>query len=217
MTKFNPVNQSSSLLNPQILMSTSDGWWVDKPVFWLTVDATSKSDPSPVLGRWLERETGDRVWPTHRLDRETSGVVFFARNAEAHRQVSLAFEKHEVKKEYVFVANGSPTFPSWIEKSPIQEQKALTQFEIIERFGTLAFFGRAFPKTGRRHQIRLHLKVKGHPILGDREYGGSTELFKRVALHARRLEIPKLPTVESPLPLDFNEGLRVLRNDQDVS
>lgn len=210
VTEFNTVNSNTTPISAKILLQTDAGWWVDKPAGWLTVDA-SRDSQVPVLGRWLERETNERVWPTHRLDVETSGVVFFARNPESHRKASMAFENHEVGKEYVFIAKGSPFLPSWIEKSAIRGQSAVTQFEVIERFGDRAFYAIARPQTGRRHQIRIHLQVKGHPILGDTEYGGTTEIANRVALHARRLSLPGEKAVEAALPEDFSSWLRTLK------
>ncbi len=194
---------------PTILAQTPRWWAVDKPTRWLSVP------PSPgapaelrdhVVSEWLAREQGARVWPVHRLDLETSGVLLFARDADAHREANGWFERHEIRKHYDFLAVGKLSAPLVKVKAPVNGAPALTQFETL-RVHEGFFHGRARPFTGKRHQIRVHLAGIAHAILGDPKYGGPRELggqtYDRVALHATRLELPTGEIFEAPFPEDF--------------
>jgi 23S rRNA-/tRNA-specific pseudouridylate synthase len=171
---------------------------------------------------WAEgKNDGQKLWVVHRIDLETSGVVLFARTAESHRQANQWFESHEVRKQYDFLASGNPSQPVMKLSTPIEGRPSVTQIEVKERWGS-AFLGRAIPLSGRRHQIRIHLSKKGHPILGDRDYGGKSQLespdlqspieVKRVALHAYRLELPGGEKFEAPWPDDFRNWVEAMRS-----
>jgi 23S rRNA-/tRNA-specific pseudouridylate synthase len=155
----------------------------------------------------------------HRLDRETSGVILFALTPEAHQKANQWFSARETKKTYGLLALGVPSAPILKINDPIQGAPSTTQVEIKEKYEE-GFFAFARPVTGRRHQIRIHLKLKGHPLFGDLKYGGASEItFKkskkivnRVALHALRLELPSGEKFEAPMPEDFSGWLEALRS-----
>jgi 23S rRNA pseudouridine1911/1915/1917 synthase len=126
------------------------------------------------------------------------------------------------------MAAGHPRLPAFRVNRPIEGKAALSQFQVVERFGistSAAFLCRARIATGRRHQIRIHLQAEGFPILGDTKYGGPRTFsgleFPRFALHAERLVLP--PESEefgvgkterefvAPTPLDFSEWIAWLR------
>jgi 23S rRNA pseudouridine1911/1915/1917 synthase len=128
----------------------------------------------------------------HRLDRDTSGVIVVARNDRAHEQIAAQFKDRTVFKSYLAICTGVPDRDrDWIElpigRHPRDRKKmairaghatsreARTFYEVLERFGGHCLV-RAEPKTGRTHQIRLHLATIGHPVLCDRDYGGHTEI-----------------------------------------
>lgn len=184
---------------------------IDKPPGVLTVPGRT---PEPSLVELIREEHGD-VWVVHRLDRETSGVVLFARSQEAHREACLWFEKREVRKFYDCLAAGEPAAPVLRLDAPIAGQKSLTQVQARERYAAGAFLARARPLTGRTHQIRIHLAEAGHPLLGDPQYGGARQLgtltVERVALHAARLELPGGEVFEAPWPADFSGWVEALR------
>jgi 23S rRNA pseudouridine1911/1915/1917 synthase len=126
-----------------------------------------------------------RVYTVHRLDKDTSGVVLFAKTPEAHRELSLAFENNSVQKRYIAVIHG---VPSWNETScdlPLvpngdkkhrtiidkyRGKKSLTFFRLLGSAGNYSVI-EALPKTGRTHQIRAHLAALDHPIVCDPLYG----------------------------------------------
>ncbi len=191
----------------------------------------------------------------HRLDRETSGVICIAKTNEVHFKLSALFEAREVQKEYRAIVIGSLDFDrDWIRQPighhPYQREKmairaghessrdAETFFEVIERFRGYAYL-RVRPKTGRTHQIRVHLSHIGVSVLCDRLYGGQARatlgqlqrrqarglpaqaddqeiILHRQALHAYNIEfthpITQVPlSIHAPLPPDLEKTLAVLR------
>ena len=183
----------------------------------------------------------------HRLDRDTSGVLVVAKNDRAHLQLAEQFEQRTTEKEYFAIVAGVPrwtrdTITEPIGPHPYHREKmairrdhpasrdAQTFYEVVERFAGFAAL-KVQPKTGRTHQIRLHLGHIGCPVLCDRLYGGRSQitrgeiaghpadtevLLERQALHARRLKI-RLPTTGAemefvaPIPADLERVLEALR------
>ncbi|MBS1961342.1 MAG: RluA family pseudouridine synthase [Bdellovibrionales bacterium] len=200
---------------------------VDKPAGLLSIPGANPREPSvlKLLSRLYPRQSH---LPVHRIDRETSGALLFARDEEAHREANRWFEKHLVKKEYLAIAKGRPRLPAFRVNRPIGGKPSLSQIAVVERFGegeTSSFLARVRIATGRRHQIRIHLEAEGFPILGDAKYGGPSSFagfeFARFALHAERLALPAeaeafgVPSGNrefvAPMPEDFRgwvEGLR---------
>lgn len=201
---------------PGILHDSTEWLVLAKPPGWLTVPGRGTN---PVVSEWAREKYGE-IWTVHRLDRDTSGVLLMAHSAAAHRKAGLWFQKHEVKKNYDFLAKNSSSAPVFKVKVPVEGKPATTQFEVIESYGQKAFLGRAIPLTGRRHQIRIHLAAENHAIYGDSEYGGITSLdlsravvkFDRVALHARKLVLPTGEAFEAPWPEDFAKWVKELRD-----
>lgn len=183
----------------------------------------------------------------HRLDRDTSGVIVVAKNDIAHGILATQFQDRRVEKEYFAIVAGMPeldrdrieqpigSHPHDREKMAIRRDHprsrwAQTFYEVLERFDGFASV-RIFPKTGRTHQIRVHLGHIGCPVLCDRHYGGRSRLtrgdlrrdptdtrvlLERQALHALRLSIAHPVTekrleFEAPLPEDIQSVLRELR------
>ncbi len=183
----------------------------------------------------------------HRLDRDTSGVLIVAKTDQAHMQLAEQFGRREVEKEYFAIVVGMPDRDRDIVNLPIgmhpyQREKmairrdhttsrpAETFYEVVERLAGFAAV-KVSPKTGRTHQIRIHLSSIGCPVLCDRLYGGRAELTRgelhhdpaddyvllaRQALHARRLKFTHPGTGESlectaPLPADMAATLEELR------
>ena len=170
----------------------------------------------------------------HRLDKDTSGVMVIAKNDAAHRALTAAWSS--VRKEYLAVVYGMPKTPRGTIDAPIGRdprnrkrmavvaggRRAVTDYEVVEplRHASLV---RCVLRTGRTHQIRVHLKSIGHPIIGDPLYSGpqwrgipdkrlqkALAAFPRQALHAARLVLPQ-GTFEAALPEDMSELLQLLR------
>ena len=180
--------------------------------------------------RRLERQLGRRLWIVHRIDRDASGVVLFACNAEAHRALSLAFERREVHKGYLaFVAGRLQPPAGRIDRALHSARKGKTRpalageagglaavtdyatehvFTLGEGAGEVVSLVEARPQQGRHHQIRVHLRSLEAPILFDPLYGrGRTPAAlagapaSRLALHARVIDVPS-PSGEGRLVVD---------------
>jgi len=202
---------------PGVLAETDRFLILDKPAGWYTIPGRGAAGIS-VVSEWAQDYARSKVWVVHRLDVETSGVLLMAKTAPAHREASIWFEKHQVRKTYDFLASGQTPPPMMRLASPIAGLKSLTQVE-VKRRGELAFWGRARPLSGRRHQIRIHLSEAGFPILGDSQYlgpkkmrshGGEEIQIPRVALHASSLELPGGDSFHAPWPEDFKAWFRAL-------
>ncbi|UTH74005.1 tRNA pseudouridine(65) synthase TruC [Chromobacterium sp. IIBBL 290-4] len=174
----------------------------------------------------LRDQIGQRVYPVHRLDKGTSGVLLFALDKDVGRELSLQFERQEVQKRYLAVARGHtgdagridhplsrrPDDLEWIgEKVETAPQPAQTDYRtlarielpiMVERYPTSRYsLVELTPLTGRRHQLRRHLKHISHPIIGDSTYGkGRHNRMFAEALDCRRMLLACLEmTVTHPL------------------
>jgi len=135
------------------------------------------------------------IYLVHRLDTPTSGVVLFARTRDAAARLSELFATGAIRKIYIAVIAGSIREPITID-TPIDGKAALT---IVRPAGESKV--EVEIKSGRTHQIRIHLASIGHPVAGDRRYGGPPA--SRLMLHAWRLEHPEIGSIEAPIPPEF--------------
>lgn len=166
----------------------------------------------------------------HRLDKDTSGVMVVAKNDLAHRSLSLQFKNREVFKMYLALVHGKfnekegqiqinvARHPTLRVKMTVAKEGriALTFYKVLKSFGDIASLVAAYPKTGRTHQIRVHMKYINHPILGDKLYGRADPIpVERQMLHAAILQFEHPRTNKqmkfiAPLPEDFKMTLRRL-------
>lgn len=181
---------------------------------------------APYLVRLLEQQFG-RLWVVHRLDKVTSGVLALARTAEAHRALSMQFEKHLAQKVYHALCNGSPRWDEHTARHPLRVnvghshrtmvdhgrgKPAETHFKVIKRFAGYGLL-ESTPATGRTHQIRVHAYALGHPLVGDLLYSAPpTDLLDRPALHALSLTLTHPVSAErltfsAPYPPDLVQAL----------
>jgi 23S rRNA pseudouridine1911/1915/1917 synthase len=221
---------------------------VDKPAGLLTHANRSGGEPgaAEIVARAhgpfpSSEEEGRRPGVVHRLDRETSGVLVLARTPEVLATLQTAFRERAVAKTYLAIVHGDPRFDSeWIEarlgrseKNPDkvsvvrgeEGREALTYYEIRERFAGYALAA-VFPKTGRTHQVRVHMAYAGLHLLGDPIYRPSRRQLQplpegappaaRTLLHAAALDFAHPATgeavhFEAPPPADFAAVLDWLR------
>lgn len=178
----------------------------------------------------------------HRLDKDTSGVMLIAKHDAAHRTLTARWNTEHVRKEYLAVVYGTPAIDRGTIEAPIGRdprdrkrmavvtggRNAITDYEVAERLRHASVI-RCRLRTGRTHQIRVHMKHAGHPIIGDPAYSGpqwrgipdkklqrAISAFSRQALHAARLTFAhpatdNMLTVEAPLPPDMRDLIEALR------
>lgn len=157
---------------------------VDKPAGLLTAP-TPESDRNN-LARALEGKLGRTVRVVHRLDLETSGLLVFALTDEANRVLAERFRVHDVERVYLSALRGVLAGDEHTVDLPIAGRRALTHVSVVSRFPA-ATLVRCRLSTGRTHQIRIHTRHLGHPVLGDRRYGDPGPQPgdpPRMALHA---------------------------------
>jgi 23S rRNA pseudouridine1911/1915/1917 synthase len=211
---------------------------VDKSPGLLTVPTDGGTNDDSVLSRLradLIRVRGTRAYvgALHRLDRGTSGLVAFALSRECHAAGRAAFRDHAFARRYLALVEGAPRSPSGTIDLPIADEyesgrrhiardedepsrPAVTHYRVKERFSRAALLEVEL-ETGRQHQIRLHLRAIGHPIVGDGVYGPKERSSgSRPLLHACALAFPH-PLTGQPIdcrsdpPPDFMAALRRLR------
>lgn len=158
------------------------------------------------LNVYLKEKGEDRIHVVHRLDRETSGVLVFAKSFEAREALKEKFAVHDVERVYIALIEGEMTPPSGTIRSHLRERRDLrmesvdiregplpegvklgvTHYRTIETNGRYSMLEVRL-ETGRKNQIRTHLAEAGRPILGDRMYGSTTNPLGRLGLHAKLL------------------------------
>ncbi|MGH2765177.1 MAG: RluA family pseudouridine synthase [Actinomycetota bacterium] len=181
------------------------------------------------MGMTLSSAGGeDRPGIVHRLDAGTSGLLIVAKDDETHGSLARMLAARTISREYLALVRGAVGHEAFTVEAPLGRRgarvavergggvEAVTDLEVLERHpGTTLLVAR--PRTGRTHQIRVHLRAAGHPILGDRSYGGGGEDARRLGLtrpflHAWRLSFQHPVTgepieVEEPLPDDLDQAL----------
>jgi 23S rRNA pseudouridine1911/1915/1917 synthase len=171
------------------------------------------------------REKGEgRIHVVHRLDRETSGVLVFAKNFETREKLKDLFAAHDVDRVYIAVIEGQMSPPDGTIRSNLLERKdlkmasvefhpdakhAVTHYRTAGRAGSLSMLEITL-ETGRKNQIRAHLSEAGHPIAGDKLYGSTINPLGRLGLHAKLLGFVhpttgKRLTFTAPLPRSFRQ------------
>ena len=198
---------------------------IDKPAGLLSIASASEDAKTAYafLTNHVRRGNPrgrERVWIVHRLDRETSGLMLFAKTETAKAVLQMGWEA--VEKKYLAVVEGAPpsdsgTFESWLDESnPLKvyagangpdARHATTHYRVAKK-GKLTTLVELTLETGRRHQIRVQLAEAGCPIVGDKKYGAQTNPIKRIALHAISLRFSHPATrkelrFDSPLPGDL--------------
>lgn len=185
---------------------------VNKPTGLLSVPGRGPDKQDCCLSRVLEPFPDALM--VHRLDMDTSGLMLFARSLEVQRNLSMQFEKRAIQKMYIALLEGIleqdegmidyPMRKDMGQRLPpkhivdcIRGKKAMTEWTVLKRMASTTLVS-LFPKTGRSHQLRVHMQSLGHPIVGDAIYGTAAE---RLMLHAQFLELTH-PISGEPIKLD---------------
>lgn len=184
-----------------------------------------------VIYHWQLQGHNSKFRSVSRLDKDTSGVILIAKSSYICHQLSGQMKNSICRREYLAVVHNRITMDSGIIDFPIgrpndkslifgvtaKGKEAITHFTVIQRFagGSLV---KLRLETGRTHQIRVHMRHFGHPLMGDDLYGGSLDLIQRQALHSWRLEFNHPVTkehmrLEAPLPADMTSLIHKLKND----
>lgn len=196
-------------MNLNILYEDEDLIVVNKPGGVLTIP--DRFDPAiPALNKLVAAHLGQEVLIVHRLDRETSGAVCFAKNADTHKYLSKQFQEHQVEKLYAGIVAGTPnpamgTIEASIKEHPGQPGKMMvaargkpskTDYRVVQSWPLYALIQfQIF--TGRTHQIRVHMQAIAHPILCDPLYGdGKPFLLSSIK---RKYKLSKEQEAERPL------------------
>ncbi len=196
---------------------------IDKPAGMIVHPGREPEPPGNIAMKCLRDQLGQRVFPVHRLDRPTSGVLLFALDNKTAALAQQAFERRMVVKTYFAIVSGK-TPGQWICENPLSTNpgdKALpahTAFERLAINDDLSLL-KATPETGRFHQIRRHLLDSGHPVVGDFRYSGMERSFElcnrlnigtRMLLQSAAMELihPQTGTklkIEAPTDTDFEK------------
>src|SRR6476469_684036 len=236
-------------LDDHIIMEDDDLVAINKPSGLLTIPDREGKDIS--LKQLLKNKYGD-IYTVHRLDKGTSGVVVFAKHEAAHKQLSQQFESRETNKVYNGLVMGVPAEVSGVINEPISEhpskkgvmtvykkgKESITEYEVLQPFRIFSWMQFRI-LTGRTHQIRVHMKHLGHPIVCDELYGDGKPVFissikrkkfnlskdeeaerpvlSRLALHASKLKLElngKTYDLDAELPKDLRALLQQLRKNK---
>jgi 23S rRNA pseudouridine1911/1915/1917 synthase len=212
---------------------------VDKPAGLLTVPLARRERAASVashLERRFRSHRARRVFAVHRIDRDTSGLVVFARNARAQEVLKQQFIRHEPERVYSAVVHGHPSPKAgvwrdrlvWNPKTLVQTparasdpnaMDAISHYRVLDTLSRSSLLEVRL-ETGKRNQIRIQASLRGHPLIGERQYVKTDRAgaiaFARQALHAHRLAfrhpVDGRPlSFEAPLPLDLTTLLESLR------
>jgi 23S rRNA pseudouridine1911/1915/1917 synthase len=215
----------------KIIFENSDFLVLEKPAGLLVHQTKHQKENTLVnflLDKYPEiRSVGqkDRPGIVHRLDQDVSGLMVIAKNQKAYEHLIKQFQENKVKKKYLALAHGKPPEERGIIEAPLGrtksgklvvvrshkkvkfEKPALTRYRILRKFKKHTLL-EIEPLTGRTHQIRLHLKSLGCPIVGDKQYGKTKDDFKRIFLYAYYLGFYDLNNQWREFEINLEEELK---------
>lgn len=179
---------------------------VDKPAGLLTIPTPKKETrtlTSILKNDLVQKGKAYRLHPCHRLDRETSGLIVYAKGKSIQKKMMEAFRYKKIKKTYIAFVQGTLNQTQGKIKSPIEGLSAITNYKVIQKRKDFTMV-EVEPLTGRTNQIRIHFKRIGHPLVGETKFAFRRDFSlkaKRVCLHAQSLEFIH-PLTKQTLRLD---------------
>ncbi|MBQ8294992.1 MAG: RluA family pseudouridine synthase [Clostridia bacterium] len=216
-------NQRSVKFAIKVIYEDDDFVAIDKPVGLLSVESDKETESAYgyVLDHLQAQDKNARPFILHRIDKETSGVLLFAKNVKIHSMLKMHWNEQVQLREYFAVAEGvfaekEGTITTYLKenvnnmvystKDPTG-QKAITHFEVVKENAEYSLL-KVKIDTGRKNQIRVHMQELGHPIVGDDKYGYTKNPLSRLGLHASKLAFihpisKELITITAPLPPAF--------------
>jgi 23S rRNA pseudouridine1911/1915/1917 synthase len=193
--------------SPEILIENDHFIVLNKPSGLLSIPDREGKEFS--LKQMLQEKYGE-IFTVHRLDRDTSGIIVFAKDEHTHKYLSQAFEERTVEKYYLGIVNGVPPEKKMTIDEPIAEnttkrgvmlihqrgKQSITDYEVLEEFGKFSLL-RFRIHTGRTHQIRVHMQHVGHPIVVDPLYGDGSPIL--VSSFKKKYNLSKSEEEERPI------------------
>ena len=219
------ISSPESLPGLKIVYEDHDIIVADKPAGLLSVATASEKRMtaySMLSGHVKKQDPGNKIFIVHRLDRETSGLMLFAKNQEVKRQLQDSWDESVIQRTYIAVVEGTVSNPEGTIVSSLAEdknfrvhsvtapakgQKAITHFEVLKTTKSWSLL-KVDLETGRKNQIRVHMQDMGHSVTGDKKYGALSNPLKRLGLHAQILKFihpvsKKEMNFESQIPKSF--------------
>lgn len=210
-----------------------DDWLlaIEKPAGLLSVASDREKERTAwrmVSGAYRLKDPGGRLFVVHRLDQDTSGLLLFAKSMEIKETLQKNWDSLVKERGYLAVVEGRPPEEEGVVRSWLKETKthlvysvdapckdgkeAITEYKLVKTNGTYSLL-ELYLQTGRKNQIRVHMKDLSCPVVGDKRYGGSKSPIGRLCLHAHRLVFThpvtgQLVTLKSRKPRDFNRLFR---------
>ncbi len=193
---------------PEIVAETAHWIALNKPSGLLSIPDREQSEPS--LKDLLQEQYG-KVWIVHRLDKFTSGLIVFAKDEVTHKHLSRQFEEREVEKYYLGLVHGQPVHEAGSIDAPIMEhpvkkatyithqkgKPSVTDYQVLKQHGLYSWMQFQI-HTGRTHQIRVHMKHIGHPIVCDDLYGPNEPVLLST-IKRKKFKLSKEEEAERPL------------------
>lgn len=235
------LNQEDIYFIKDLIIYEDDYLFILNKPIGHAVQGGTKSNFKPldkVAKAYFDRNPGNEIEPrlVHRLDKETSGVLIFAKTRKVAQELTFMFQQKLIKKQYLVICAGLPAQMEGIIDYPLSKtetgvvvdynegKKAITEFEVLDHAAKKASLVRAFPETGRTHQIRVHMAEIGNPILGDDKYFDRRDErfegmeFENLCLHSyetsfRHPVTGKNLVIKAPIPKTFMANMDVFGFD----
>ena len=226
---MNPVIKLNDNYEAEILFEDGNIIAVNKPAGLASIAESDIEKDS--LHSLLQENLKQKLFVVHRLDKEVSGVILYAKNAATHKLLNKQFNERTVRKYYLALVHGIVKDGEGVIKKAIREfgsgrmgiderkgKRSETKYRVLEKYKNYTLV-ELNPSTGRRHQLRVHLYSIGHPIVGDLRYGDKNiqQNFARIMLHAKSIEFSltgnKKVEAVAALPDSFNDIINEIKRN----